>query len=382
MNCRKIFEIIDSLNDDYIKIWEDVVKIESPTLYKEGVDKAGNYFKTLAENKNWEIEVSKQSVSGDAICITLNPNAENPPVCISGHLDTVFPVETFKAPIVTKDSEKIYGPGVMDCKGGIVAAFMALDALDKCDFKNRPIKLILQSDEENNSASSNQQTIDFMIEKAKGAEAFLNLEGRNGDTIIVERKGILRYLINVSGIAAHSSVCPKGANAVLEAAHKIIKLEQMKDLDSLTCNTSMIKGGSTPNSVPDSCEFCADIRFKTKEDFEKAKETVEKIVRENEINGCTATCKIISFRPEMEKTDKNIKLAEKINKISEENNLSRLEPVLANGGSDAAYITNKGIPCVDGMGVSGSRIHSIDEYAYIDSLKESAKRIAAFIYSF
>ena len=51
----------------------------------------------------------------------------------------------------------MYGPGVMDCKGGIVAAIMAMEALEKCGFTERPVQLLLQSDEENGSATSNKK---------------------------------------------------------------------------------------------------------------------------------------------------------------------------------------------------------------------------------
>ena len=50
------------------------------------------------------------------------------------------------------------------------------------------------------------------------------------------------------------------------------------------------------------------------------------------------------------------------------------------GGSDAAYITEYGIPCIDGIGTEGGSIHTTDEYIESKSIVESAKRIAAVIY--
>ena len=77
----------------------------------------------------------------------MNPDAKGKPVCLSGHMDTVHPVGSFGNPPVTFDDKNIYGPGVIDCKGGITASFMAMDALERCGFKRRPIKLILQGAE-------------------------------------------------------------------------------------------------------------------------------------------------------------------------------------------------------------------------------------------
>ena len=50
-----------------------------------------------------------------------------------------------------------------------------------------------------------------------------------------------------------------------------------------------------------------------------------------------------------------------------------------NGGSDAADMTNYGIPCLDSFGVEGGGIHSKNEYGEIASLASSAKKIAAVI---
>ena len=45
-----------------------------------------------------------------------------------------------------------------------------------------------------------------------------------------------------------------------------------------------------------------------------------------------------------------------------------------------SYLTEAGIPCVDSIGIDGKNIHSADECARIDSLKESAKRLATVAY--
>ncbi|MBR0277798.1 MAG: hypothetical protein IJQ50_05005, partial [Clostridia bacterium] len=77
---KKTFEKIDSLKDSYIKIWEDVCNIESPTSYKEGVDKVGQYFAGIAKKRGWKVEYFKQNISGDVVCITMNPQSGLNPV--------------------------------------------------------------------------------------------------------------------------------------------------------------------------------------------------------------------------------------------------------------------------------------------------------------
>jgi len=380
MKCSELFEKIDSLNKYYLNVLEDVCNIESPTSLKEGVDETGRYFIKMAEERGWKVEVYKQDVAGDVVCITLNADLPEAPISLSGHLDTVHHVGLFGTPAVRRDDKFMYGPGVMDCKGGVVAAFMAMDALEKCGFKGRPVQLILQSDEETGSSTSKKSTINYICERAKGSVAFLNLEGYNKGKIVVERKGILRYRFNVVGKACHSSKCTDGANSVAEAAYKILKLEEMKDLEGLTCNCGVIQGGTTPNSVAEKCSFYADIRFSTLEELEWVRKKAKEIADNSYIPGCSCELEQVSYRPTMVKSGKNYDLLSKMNKIYSENGMPVLDGVKSFGGSDAAYITECDIPCIDSIGTEGGEIHSVREYIKLESLAESAKRIGAVAY--
>lgn len=381
MQCEKLFSVIENLNDEYIKIWEDVCNIESQTKDKADVDAVCDYFVKLAKKHGWDIEKLELETAGSPVCITMNSDAKGAPVIFSGHADTVHPKGLFGYPPVKIEGDKIYGPGVQDCKGGIVSAFMAMDALKRVGFDARPVKLIIQTDEETSSKTSGKKTVEFMCEKSKGAAAFLNGEGFGDDnSVVLIRKGIVRYRMNVTGKAAHSSKCYEGVNAVAEAAYKILELEKMKDKDGLTCNCGVIEGGTVANSVAEKCSFLVDIRFANEEQFEKAKETVYSVAEKSYIAGSKCEVVEISVRPSMPFSETNLSLYNKMAEICEQNGMPKLNWKSANGGSDAAYITQLGVPCVDDVGVRGGRIHSKEEFAYISSLAESAKRNAAIAY--
>ena len=376
MDCEKLLACIDGLNEKYLNVLEDVCRLESPTGDKTRVDAVGAYFVRMAQAHGWQVEVRAVEGAGDPICITLNPQAEAAPITLSGHIDTVHPVGLFGPEVVRRDEKYMYGPGVMDCKGGVVAAFMAMDALERCGFTGRPVQLLIQTDEETNSTTSGKKTLEFMLEKAKGSVAFLNAEGISGQKAILSRKGILRYRITVHGRAKHSAGCVDGSNAVAEAAHKLLKLEQMKDRDGLTCNCGVIRGGTAANTVAEECVFTADIRFANDEQLQQAQMLVQETAEHSNIEGCTCTLEQISLRPAMPLTGRNEQLLETMNRIYEANGLPRLEASKAMGGSDAAYITQLGVPCVDSIGVDGGRLHSVEEYIRLESLAESAKRMA------
>ncbi len=169
MDATHVFSVIDQLNEQYCDLWEKVCNIESPTDYKEGVDAVGDVFIQIAKQHQWAVEVSRQEKAGDAICITMNPRSGERPIAFSGHIDTVFPVGTFAPPAVRRDEKRIYGPGVLDCKGGVVAAVMAMDALMRCGFRKRPVQLIIQTDEETGSKTSNKQTVAFASWKSSAS---------------------------------------------------------------------------------------------------------------------------------------------------------------------------------------------------------------------
>ena len=122
MNYSELFAAIDALEEEYIRFWEDICLLESPTSFKAGVDAVGEFCKKKAESLGWETETHYEEVSGNAVCITMNPNASKAAVCFSGHMDTVQSVGSCGTPAVHKDDTYIYGPGVKDCKGGIEAS--------------------------------------------------------------------------------------------------------------------------------------------------------------------------------------------------------------------------------------------------------------------
>ena len=376
---KKLFEIIDKLTPKYLKFWEDICNMETPTMDKPRIDAFGEFFIEIAKEKGFKYEVF-ESVTGNVVTLTMNPNAKKPPICLSAHMDTVHPVGSLGNPAVKIVGDKIYGPGVTDCKGGFAVSMLAIEALKEIDFQDRPVMLILQSDEEAGSRPINKPTINYICEKAKGSRAFFNLEGAKKGFVCVERKGIVTYTVKINGVEAHSSSCAKlGASAILEASHKIIELEKFKDHDGITCCCGVINGGTTHNTVPGYCEFRANFRFKTDSQFKEIQNFMNELESKVYVSGTKTTVEEYGSRPAMEYVERNIELLDTINKIFTENGLSTLEPYQAVGGSDAAQVTMAGIPCLDNLGVVGDNIHNQGEYAEIYSLNEYAKRLASII---
>ena len=372
------FEKIDELYEKYLQVWKDVCDIESPAEYKKGVDECCDYFVKMADDFGFKVEKLPQPLSGDPVVITMNPDATGKPITFSGHIDTVYPVGTFTKPTYN-DDEKIYGPGVCDCKGGIVAVMMALEALKKCGFDARPIQLSLQVDEEIGSRNSNKETINWICEKAKDSAAFINVEPTIGP-LCIERKGGATYKFKIHGVEAHSSMCTElGANAIIEAAHKMLELEKFKDKDGLICSCNVISGGTVPNTVAGYCEFLCNVRFLTKEEDEFITNKMQELADTVYVKGCVTEAERLSYRYAMPINERNQNLANKLNDAFEKYGLARREIKRGKGGSDAADATVFGLATVDSVGVAGYLIHSPNEFAYLEGLKTCAKQAVAII---
>lgn len=376
---ERLFAAIDARNDEFLRVWEDCCNLESPSEDKAAVDAVGRYFLALGDAFGWKHEICPMERAGDVVCLTMNPDAKGKPVVVSGHVDTVHPVGSFGTPAVHRDETKIYGPGVCDCKGGVAAAALAMAALGDCGFDARPVELILQTDEEISNRLSDKATVRYMAEKGREAEAFLNLESYKPGKIVTRRKGSMRWRITVHGTAAHSSRCWLGKNALTEAAHKIIELEKWKEEDGITCNCAIIEAGATANSVPDTCTFTADIRFPDDAAEQRAVNRLHEICDTSYIGGTTCDAVRYTRRTSMTETDAVLGLFEKLRDIYAAAGLPPVERGMATGGSDASDIAAYGIPCIDSIGAEGGCLHSRDEFAYLASLAESAKRIGAAI---
>ena len=379
---QKLQQEIEKLTPKYIRVWQDIVSIESPTMHKSGVDQVGAYFTHLAEEMGFAVEILPCEKVGNAICITMNPDANGNPIAFSGHMDTVFPLGSWGDTPVWIEGDCIHGPGVKDCKGGTVAAMMAMEALKNAGFTEAKVMLLLQSDEENGSKESGKATIQFICEKAKDCVAFFNCEGMHSEAdLTLYRKGILRYTFKVKGIAAHAALChSEGKSAVLEAAHKIIALEQYKEKEGITMSCGIIQGGSAENTVPEECSFSVDIRFNTNEQYAEAEKIIEEVANTSYTGNTTCIAAKAGYRPAMEKQPRNYALLDKVNAIFKANGMAECIPAGATGGSDAAYTTIAGIPTLDSIGVYGKSIHTMNEVGYLSSLPLSATRLAFCAY--
>src|SRR5207253_7012916 len=75
---------------------------------------------------------------------------QEPPLLVSGHVDTVWPVGTLATMPFRIDGDDAYGPGVYDMKACLV---LMVAAIRGAGDKRRPLRVFLTADEEMGSPS-------------------------------------------------------------------------------------------------------------------------------------------------------------------------------------------------------------------------------------
>lgn len=385
-DINKAFEYIDSNAEEMKKLWIDVSKIESPSEYKSGVDEVAALLYEVCKKSGLNTEIITFENSGNSVAAETEKFTEkNNGIALMAHMDTVHKQGRFKEPIVYEKDGFLYGPGVFDCKGGLIISILVVNALQSIGYNKRPIKLFFTGDEEVGHKNSDNGKI--ISEELKGAAAVFNCEsGPIDGRLAVGRKSAYVFKIIIKGVGAHSGSDPeKGRSAILEAAHKIIELEKLTDIygTGTTVNCGVISGGTVPNAIPDNCIITVNIRFKSEKEIETTINSVKKIVEKAYVEGTYA--EMVSYnQPEkpMVPNEKNMELYNHYAKISASLGFEMNEPYFAGGGSDAVIAYRLGIPVLCQTGVRGENHHTLQERAEIISLTERAKILTKAIIEF
>ena len=375
---KKLQQAVDAKFSEYVHFWKTICSMETPSCDKNALNHQADIIEQFCKSHGFEVRRQSHSAAGDTMVVELIGDPGRAHIALLAHMDTVHAPGAFGTPSVWEEKGILYGPGVFDCKGGIVLCLLAMDALRTSGAAHRTVKLILNSDEENGSYVG-QAGIDYIQNEARGACAAFNAEAGKAGSLTVGRKGIMAAEIEINGIASHAgNAYYEGASAIREAAHKIIALESQSD-ESITFNCGLIQGGKVRNIVPDHCKISVDVRFQNQDQQKQAAEIMDRITNAVSVEGCTATWKIIKIRPAMECTQANLDLFETVAQTARSLGASTLIPMTRGGGSDSCYTVGMGIPTLCSMGPEGLYEHTTQEQADIESLRLRAKLMAECI---
>jgi glutamate carboxypeptidase len=371
------------MNEYLIGLLQKLVNIDSGTGDEEGLTQVANLVKFELERLEFDWKVFK-ATDGSQHYYAENGRAKingAEKILLIAHLDTVFPKGTAGKRGFTMESNLAHGPGVSDCKSGVVTIIGALQQLNARVGAKGPelgIGCFFNTDEEIGSLGSKV----FIEELARQSKAVLVVEPAEGENITISRKGIGRFRLQVFGKAAHSgSNYQDGCSAIVALAHQIIDIHHLTRIDEgITLNTGVISGGVRSNIVPEYAEAEIDLRIVRAEQIQKALEDIQRIASATKIPGTTAKLTGEITRPPMPETAVNIELYRRLKKVADEFGLP-LGTFNSGGGSDANFTAALGIPTLDGLGPIGGGHHSESEFLSLPSLPQRIDLLSRFLES-
>ena len=376
---KNTFDYIEANTQQYIDFLCKICSYEARAYDKETIDSMVNYIASFAQNQGFQITRKPMKKCGDFLTVEINPGKEKG--CLfQAHMDTVHEKGAFGEPAVRVYEDRITGPGVIDCKGGIAVALLCMKALLENGY-DKHVRLILTSDEEISNVLGGKEEIQFIQNSAAGFPCAINCETAEGNEVVLSRKGIVKYRLHVQGVGGHSGKKYFDAkNAILEAAHKIIALHSESRPGGTTYSCNVISAGTAPNSIPDSCTVTVDIRALTPDAIEVALETVKRIAGTSYIGGTSCQAELLSIRPPMVRTPQTQALFDNILRTCHKYDLGTLTPMETGGGSDSCYTQAAGITSICGFGASGKYQHTNKEYLDKPSVPLRAKILAAYLF--
>ena len=356
-----------------LKRW---IECESPTHDAEAVNRMMDLAAyDLAGHATIERIPGRMGFGGCLRARFPHPDFGKPGILIAGHMDTVHPVGTLDVLPFKRDGDYCYGPGIQDMKGGNFASVEAIRQLISAGMQTPlPITVLFTPDEEVGTPSTREL---IEAEAARNKYVLVPEPCREDGGAVIGRYAIARFNLQTVGKPSHAGAKLKdGRSAIATMARKIGQVEALTS-DDCTFSVGVINGGQWVNCVSSECNAQVLSMAKRQNDLDKGvKDILGLISDENGVEfhvnrGVTHPV----WEPNQPGTMAMFDLARDIAK-----NLGfDLTASSAGGGSDGNFTGFLGIPTLDGLGVKGAGLHTLNEHIEIASLVERARLISGML---
>lgn len=359
-----------------LEFLEELVRINSGSANLAGVESVGDRVRpkldALGFHCTWHAPSKGHKRERPARSLVARRKAAGKPIVfLTAHLDTVFePEDGFEGFVY--DGERAVGPGIVDCKGGVVLLLRALDAIREAGLADRAEwRVVLGGDEETGSYESRS----IVENEAAGAAFSLVFEGgRPSGDIVSYRAGNGGFDVRAIGKAAHAGNAHKeGINAAEALAHAVLKIQSLTDYArGVTLNVGTMRGGTKRNIVPGEAHAEVDVRYASAADAQWLDESVRAIAGDSAPKGSHIEIAGGLNRPPWPVGDAKIDdLAKRWIAAAADCGIT-MKAGPTGGGSDGNWTAAMGIPTLDGLGPVGGKYHTIGEYLLVDTLPQRA----------
>jgi len=379
---------------------EKLVNINSGSFNLAGVQSVAreleNELKSLSFAVTW---INEDAVKRAPSLLATHRGGRGKRVLLLGHMDTVFePSSPFQR--MTREGDRVAGPGVNDMKGGLVVIIGALRALHQTGaLKNADVTVFLTGDEEAAGDPIALSRKD-LVAAAKTVDAALSFEG----LVIIDgqeyastaRRGSAQWTLRVNGTAAHSGGIfspATGDGAAFELARILSQFHDSLREPNMTYSVGLMLAGSQikvspdgqasvagkDNIIPPEAYASGDLRVLSPEQLTRVHEKMRAIVAQN-LPGTRSSISFEDTYPPMAPTPGNAAILDTLNAVNARlgaQHLNALDP-MKRGAGDASFIAPY-VDVLDGLGMPGEGSHTASETADLRYLPLQSKRAALLI---
>ncbi|MBW8895395.1 MAG: M20/M25/M40 family metallo-hydrolase, partial [Acidobacteria bacterium] len=325
---RALAAHVDAHNGESLALLERVVNINSGTQNFDGVREVGRVFAAELDRLGFQTHWVDGAAFKRAGHLVAEHRRTGPRILLIGHLDTVFEKDSPFQKFERVDDRTARGPGIIDMKGGDVVMIGALKALQAVGtLESMNVVVVMTGDEEDSGDPLNVAR-EALVTAAKGADVAIGFEDGPGDPrlAVTARRGTIGWQVRAHGTPAHSSQIFRddiGYGAVYELARILNAFrERMAGEAHLTFNPGVILGGTSvdfdsvqlrgtafgkTNVVAEHAIAAGDLRALSREQFDKARQTMSEIVAAS-LPHTSATITFDDGYPPMAPTEGNARL--------------------------------------------------------------------------
>ncbi|MYD90656.1 MAG: M20 family metallopeptidase [Caldilineaceae bacterium SB0662_bin_9] len=343
-----------------------LVEMESPSTDIHRLDRCADHLRSVFAPVVDRAPIIPVRDGGNHLRCELQAKREIlPPILVLTHFDTVWPVGTLeRMPFRETPNGRAYGPGIFDMKSSLAMMEHIFGAFRELDIDpGRNVVLLATADEEIGSATSRQ----LIEDEARQVNCVLVLEAPlPGGVLKTARKGSRHIDVHIKGIPAHAGIeIEKGVSAIEEAAHQILAIQAMTDLETgLTVNAGVHQGGTRANVVAPHADIQIDVRAWRDADLRDAENQLRNL--RPRLQGTSIDVVSARSRPPLEETATKDVFA-KARTIAASLDME-LVAGRTGGGSDGNLTGALGVPTLDGLGVPGAGAHADHEHIETDQL--------------
>ncbi|MDX1747136.1 MAG: ArgE/DapE family deacylase, partial [Halobacteriales archaeon] len=328
-------------------------------------------------------------------------SGDGPTLAVSGHIDVV-PAnadEWERDPwTLTREGDQLFGRGAADMKGGLAAAIVAVEALERQGVDLAGDLLLQSTIEEEDGGIGGLLSV---LERGYVPDAAVIPEPFGIPDIGIASAGVMYFVLTVPGRSAHAAWAYDGVSAIHASIPLIEALDTLDrerkarisfepavredpDLEGnvTNINLGMMEAGDWPSTVPAEATIRGRVGWPPGESRAEVRSQIEVAIDEavsadDWLSSHPPRLEWVGWQAEPHHVAEDAEIVQLAKRVAEE--VTGLEGQFIGGtaGLDERFYARYYDVPVATMGPLGERLHGADEYTTLSSLVETAQSIAS-----